>query len=482
MKPAMLIQLACWMDGRLVRDTGPVRITTVHTDTRALSPQEKGWGEGAPAGVLFIALKGPNFDGHDHVTTAATLGASAAVVSREIDINLPQIIVENTAHALAKLAAKLQRLRQTRALALTGSNGKTTVKQLAVSILQHVGSTYCNPGNRNNEIGLPLAVIDAPEDAEFAVYEMGAGQPGDIAWLTAITPPRIALVNNIAPAHLERMRSLLGIAETKAAAYDALPEDGIAIINADDAFAEFFAARAKGRKIVRFGLEASADIYARGIQHQADGSRFVLIAPEGETEVWLPLPGRHNVANALAAAALALAAGASLDMVAKGLAEAQAVPGRMSRHLLDNGAVLIDDSYNANPGSLRAAIEVLASASPFPNSPPINGSAAQSWLVLGDMRELGPEAEHLHATAGEQAREAGINRLFALGQSSAAAARAFGDNAQCFETHDALIAKLRDELSKIQQPTIMLIKGSRGSTMERVVHALLSAQETRHAA
>jgi len=483
MRPAMLIQLACWMEGRLVRDAGPVEIDRVFTDTRTLSPNPSpinGRGE------LFIALKGENFDGHDHVAAAATLGARAAVVSRELDIELPQIVVENTVHALAKLAAKLQSLRKTRVIAMTGSNGKTTVKQLTVSILQHVGKTYFNPGNRNNEIGLPLAVIDAPEDAEFAVYEMGAGQPGDIAWLTAIVPPEVALVNNIAPAHLERMHNLLGIADTKAAIYDALPENGVAVINADDAFAEFFAARVPGREIVRFGLEASADVMARDIQHDADGSRFVLVAPEGEAEIRLPLPGRHNVGNALAAAALALSADAPMDAVVAGLSEAQPVKGRMFPHRLANGAVLIDDSYNANPGSLKAAIEALTTAkAPLPNPSPINGRGAQkapAWLILGDMRELGPEAESLHTAAGEQARKAGITRLFALGELSAFAADAFGDQAMRFETHDALITTLQNELAQTQQPPVMLVKGSRGSAMERVVNALVTPEEARHAA
>jgi len=478
MKPVLLTQLACWADGRLARDTAAVQIDAVETDSRTLPVDGRA--------VLFIALKGERFDGHEHVHDAAKNGARAALVAREIDCDIPQIVVENTEHALAKLAAKLQSLRKTRVIAITGSNGKTTVKQLLVSILQHVGKTYYNPGNRNNEIGLPLAVIDAPDDAEFAVYEMGAGQPGDIAWLTAIAPPEVALVNNIAPAHLERMHNLLGIADTKAAIYDALPENGVAVINADDAFAEFFAARAKGREILRFGLEASAEVCAREIRHQADGSRFILMAPEGEAEIWLPLPGRHNVGNALAAAALALSADAPMEAVIAGLQEAQPVKGRMYPHRLANGTVLIDDSYNANPGSLTAAIEALATAkAPHPNPSPINGRGVQktpAWLILGDMRELGPEAENLHAAAGDQARKAGISKLFALGQLSTAAAKAFGENAQCFETHDALIAALQTELVQTPEPPVMLVKGSRGSAMERVVNALVSPEGSRHAA
>jgi len=476
MKPVLLTQLACWADGHLLRDTAAVQIDAVETDSRTLPADGRA--------VLFIALKGANFDGHDHVHEAAENGARAALVAREIDCDIPQIVVKNTEYALAKLAAKLQSLRKTRVIAITGSNGKTTVKQLTVSILQHVGKTYFNPGNRNNEIGLPLAVIDAPEDADFAVYEMGAGQLGDIAWLTAIAPPEIALVNNIAPAHLERMHNLLGIAETKAAIYDALPENGVAVINADEAFAEFFAARLEGQEILRFGLEVGGDVMARDIRHDADGSRFVLVAPEGEADIRLPLPGRHNVGNALAAAALALSAGAPMEAVVAGLSEAQPVKGRMYPHRLANGAILIDDSYNANPGSLKAAIEALTTAkAPLSNPSPINGRGAQAaWLILGDMRELGPEAESLHAAAGDEARKAGVSKLFALGKLSAAAAKAFGEGAQCFETHDALIALLQNELAQTQAPPVILVKGSRGSAMERVVNALLIQEEARHAA
>jgi len=268
-------------------------------------------------------------------------------------------------------------------VAITGSNGKTSVKSLIVSILQRAGVTYFNPGNRNNEIGLPLTVIDAPDDADFAVYEMGAGQPGDIAYLTGIVAPDVALVNNVAAAHLERMGSLLGVAETKGAVYDALPASGTAVINADDAFAEYFAERVADRRILRFGLEASADVTVRV---GAD------VAPQGEVPVELHLPGRHNVLNALAAASLALACDVSLAMIAEGLAAAQPVAGRQIAHTLGNGAVLIDDSYNANPGSLAAAIDALAAA------------GGEAWLVLGDMRELGADAEALHADAGRRAR------------------------------------------------------------------------------
>jgi UDP-N-acetylmuramoyl-tripeptide--D-alanyl-D-alanine ligase len=297
---------------------------------------------------------------------------------------------------------------------------------------------------------------------QFAIYEMGAGKPGDIAYLTDIARPDVSIVNNIAPGHLERMRSLLGVADTKAAIYDALPEDGVAVINADDAFAPYFAERAHGHRLLRFGLESSADLTARDIELRADGSRFVLVTPQGEAAISLALPGRHNVSNALAAAALAISVGAPLAAVAEGLNAARPVAGRLISHRLASGAMLIDDSYNANPGSLAAAIDTLAAG------------GGETWLVLGDMRELGEDAQAMHAEAGRRARSAGIRRLYTLGPHSAAASAAFGEGAMHFENHAALSQALGDEL---HAGVRVLVKGSRGSAMDRIVAALVGTQE-----
>ena len=491
MKPLRLSEVARMAGGHLNGED--VLVDAIATDTRAMP-------EGGRA--LFVALKGERFDGHAHVADAALHGARAALVEHAVVADIPQIGVADTERALAALAAALQSGRSGKVVAITGSNGKTTVKALLLSILQGAGRAYANPGNRNNEIGLPLAVIDAPDDADFAVYEMGAGKPGDIAYLTRVVRPDVSLVNNIAPAHLERMGSLLGVADTKAAIYDALPADGVAVINADDAFAPYFAERAHGRRLIRFGIEASADVRARDIRAEGDGMRFTLAAPEGEAEVMLPLAGRHNVRNALAAAALALGAGASLEAVVAGLAAAQPVAGRMIRHALGNGAILIDDSYNANPGSLNAAIDLLSART----QAAVQGEA---WLVLGDMRELGADAQALHAEAGRRAKAAGIARLYALGELSAHAAQAFGEGARTFDSHDALTDALRRDIHAfvgaalaanafgdadsgrekaiaakaaptVAAPTI-LVKGSRGSAMDRVVRQVLE-QETAHAA
>ncbi len=459
MKPVPLSRIAQWTGGRLVGND--VLIEKIATDTRTLDTAD---GQAA----LFIALKGERFDGNAHVDEAARAGARAALVSNQAQVGIPQVVVGNAEHALAAFAAALQHTRRGKVIGITGSNGKTSVKTLLLSILQRAGSAYANPGNCNNEIGLPLAVLDAPEDADFTIYEMGAGKPGDIAYLTAIARPDIALVNNVAPAHLERMGSLLGVADTKGAIYDALPSGGVAVINADDAFAPYFAERAHGRRLIRFGLESTADVTARDVVTDSDGSAFTLVMPDGDTHIVLPLPGRHNILNALAAASLASGAGAPMQAIHDGLRAARAVAGRLVTHRLANGATLVDDSYNANPGSLNAAIDTLSSA------------GGKNWLVLGDMRELGVDAQALHAEAGRRARAAGVSRLFTLGPLSAAAAQAFGAGAQHFETHAELAAALSAALA----PDVrVLVKGSRGSAMEQVVRALLhAAGDAPHAA
>lgn len=501
MKPLRLSELARMAGGRL---HGEDRVVdAIATDTRAMPAA------GAP---LFLALAGERFDGHDHVAAAARAGAVAALVARPVDAPVPQVVVADTERALAAFAAALQRARAGKVIAITGSNGKTSVKTLLLEILGRAGSAYANPGNRNNEIGLPLSVIDAPDDADFAIYEMGAGKPGDIAYLTGIARPDVALVNNIAPAHLERMGSLLGVADTKAAIYDALAQGGVAAVNADDAFAPWFVQRllahgTPARRVIRFGIEASADVRATEIAATREGMRFRLVTPAGEAPVALALAGRHNVGNALAAAALALGAGVGLDHVVAGLEAARGVAGRLARHALAGGAVLLDDSYNANPGSLGAAIDTLAAGQ------------GPAWLVLGDMRELGVDGAALHADAGRRAKAAGIARVYALGGLSAHAADAFGEGARTFESHAALAQALRADLdaavaasagapagatvgaTSVASPSgqaqkqlathvaptdggegedagvpTILVKGSRGSAMDRIVHALLQGE------
>jgi UDP-N-acetylmuramoyl-tripeptide--D-alanyl-D-alanine ligase len=460
MRPFRLEDAATWCSGYLAG--ADVTLHSVATDTRHPMP-----------GALFVALRGERFDAHEFVAQAQAQGAAALLVAQPAASSLPQLVCDDTQLALGRLAAGLAATRATRVIGLTGSNGKTTVKTLTHAILARVASTYANPGNRNNEVGLPLAVIEQAEDASYAIYEMGAGQPGDIAYLAAIARPSIALVNNVAPAHLERMGSLLGVAETKGAIYAALPEDGVAVIPADDAFAPMFEQWAGTRRSLRFGLESTADVRALAPRLDADRTRFRLATPAGEIDVELPLAGRHNLSNALAAASLAWAAGASLEAIAGGLHGAERVPGRQTPHRLRNGALLIDDSYNANPGSVRAALATLTLGD------------GEAWLVLGDMRELGPGERHLHAEIGDAAREAGIRRLYTIGTLSEAASRAFGPGARHYESQEALIAALQNELLGPADAMHVrcLVKGSRGSRMDRIVSALLRAgEEASHAA
>ena len=467
MKRTPLSLIAHWAGGELRGEDASIDI--IGNDTRTLSP-----------GSLYVALRGESFDGHAVAADALAHGASALLVDTVQPLDAPQVVVANTELALAKIAGAMQRDRSATVFAITGSNGKTSTKTLLLAILQHVAalegrSVHATPGNRNNEIGMPLAVIDAPEDADYAVYEMGTGKPGDIAYLTAIAAPDVALVNNVAPAHLERMGSLLEIANTKAAVYDDLRDGGVAVVNADDAFAPYFAARAGAHRVIRFGLEASADVTAANITLAEAGSRFQLRTPQGSAEIGLQLPGRHNVLNALAAASMALAAGIGLQLIAEGLMQARPVSGRQVAHVLDNGAVLVDDSYNANPGSLAAAIAALTA------------SKQEAWLVLGDMRELGADARALHAQAGLRAREAGVKRLYTLGPLSEAAAQAFGEGARHFDTHAALAATLAADLAEAAPHSPfpiphspaprVLVKGSRGSAMDKIVTALLKRGE-----
>jgi UDP-N-acetylmuramoyl-tripeptide--D-alanyl-D-alanine ligase len=440
-----LKEIAVWTRG--VLQGADASVCGVSTDSRTIQ-----------AGELFVALVGETHDGHDHVADAVARGAAAAVVSRRVDSHIPQIVVADTLHALGDLASAVRAQRDVTVIGITGSNGKTSVKALTARILACHGKTHSNSGSFNNEIGLPLTLLAMPEDTRYAVLEMGAGKPGDIAYLASIARPRIGLVNNIAPAHLERMHTLEGIAETKGAVYQALPSDGVAVINADDAFAMYFAGLAGSRRKLRFGLDADADVVATDIALDVAGSRFTLKTPSGDVQIHLPLPGRHNVANAAAAAALALAVEVPLDMIVAGLQDAEAVSGRLLRHESPQGWVLIDDSYNANPASALAAVATLAL------------QPGERWLVLGNMGELGPDAAVLHAGIGRAAREQGIARVYVVGELAANAAEAFGAGAQVFVDQSALIASLRHDL---HASVSVLVKGSHASHMERVVAALL---------
>ena len=436
--------VALWTHGQLMG--ADVDVGGVSIDTRKIKP-----------GDLFVAIKGERVDGHDFVAQAAAAGAVAALVTRKVDASIAQIVVDDTELALGDLASAVRAQSNVQVVGITGSNGKTTVKTLVASILSRHGRTHVNAGNYNNELGLPLTLLAMPADTQYAVLEMGAGKPGDIAYLAAIARPDIGLVNTIAPAHLERMGSVEGVAETKGALYQALPVDGVAVINADDAFASFFGGLAGTRRQLRFALDHKADIGADIVELGVDGSRFVLSTPVGDAEVDLPLPGRHNVGNAMAAAAIALALNVPLDTIVAGLEQVPAIAGRLRAETMAAGWVLIDDSYNANPGSVGAAIDTLALAQ------------GERWLVLGDMAELGANARAMHAGIGERARKQGIDRLFAVGPLSAAAVETFGEHGAHYTDKQALAKALNEQL---HGSVTLLVKGSRSAGMEQVVAAL----------
>ncbi len=438
-----LSDVALWTRGSI--HGANVGVHGVFTDTRA-----------PIAGGLFVALKGENFDAHNFVAEAKQAGAASALVARPLSIDIPQVVVMDTTMALGDLASAVRAQRRARVIGITGSNGKTTVKTVLASILALHGKTHVNAGNLNNEIGLPMSLFDLPTDAEFAVLEMGAGKHGDIAYLAAIARPEIGLVNNIAPAHLERMGSLEGIAETKGALYTSLPAQGIAVINADDTFATFFGNLAGTRKIIRFGTRNEADVRAENIRLGAE-TRFELVTPNDRVDIHLPLHGRHNVQNAIAAAACAVALNVPTAQIKRGLESAPSVKGRLQRYAMPGEWTLIDDSYNANPGSTAAAIAMLMS------------EPGEAWLVLGDMRELGVDARALHAATGKLALDSGIAKLYTVGDLSSAAAKAFGAQAKHFDTQQTLAATLAAD---VKPGVRVLVKGSRGSAMERVVHAL----------
>jgi UDP-N-acetylmuramoyl-tripeptide--D-alanyl-D-alanine ligase len=434
--------------GRLVGASMP--IASVSTDSRSL-----------PSGALFVALKGPSFDGHEFVATAMSRGAVGALVERELACAIPQVVVPDSLQALSSFARAWRRELRIPVVGITGSNGKTTTKEMVGAILARLGPCLVTQGNLNNHIGVPLTLMRMTHEHRSAVIEMGANHQGEIAALAGIAEPEIGIVTNAGAAHLEGFGGLDGVARGKGELFRALPHSGTSIINADDAFADFWRATATSGRVTTFGLTEAADFWARGIQSHmsAAGFRFdfELMTPVGSRACSLPLAGMHNLRNAVGAAAAAHAAGASLDDIVAGLAAMRAVGGRLNLLPALQGAFLLDDSYNANPSSLRAGIDTLQSL------------PGEHWLILGDMLELGAGSEELHSEMGTYARNAGVHRLFAIGAQARFAVEAFGVGAEWFGNIEALIAQARVQL---QPHVTVLIKGSRANRLERVAAAL----------
>jgi UDP-N-acetylmuramoyl-tripeptide--D-alanyl-D-alanine ligase len=427
------------------------RFEAVSTDTRTLRP-----------GELFVALKGERFDGHRFVGSAAAAGACAALVSEPLEISLPLLRVDDTERALGQLAALNRREFAGPLIGITGSCGKTSVKNMLAAILATAGATLATRGNYNNEIGMPLTLLELSPEHRYAVIEMGAAKPGDIAYLCALARPQIAVLLNALPAHLETMGSVEGIARIKGDILSGLDGQGTAVYPGDSEFTGLWRQLAGPANRLEFGFGNEADVFADELQLDEQGSRFTIHAAGEAVRVSLSVPGRHNVANALAAAAAAIAAGLSCEQVAAGLAAFEAEGGRLARRRIAGDITLIDDSYNANPASVKAAIDVLAT------------SDARRVLVLGTMAELGADSEALHAEVGRYGRERGIDALWVTGEHTAAAAEAFGAGGRCFENREALVEELR---SALQPGDVVLVKGSRSAGMDTVVAALADSGE-----
>ena len=429
-------------------DVSPPKLNTsflgCSTDSRSIDKNE-----------LFVALRGPNFDGHCFLDSAIERGASAVMVDQSAPAAIPALTVKNTRQSLGHLAGVWRDQFDLPIAAVTGSNGKTTVKEMLASILGVRGSVLKTQGNHNNNVGVPLALMRLEAENRFAVVELGANHIGEISALAQIVKPQVGIITLCAPAHLEGFGSLEKIARTKGELFEELRPEGVAVVNVDDDYSEVWLALAGDRQKITFGLKNTADVSATWCTEYGR-TRLVLLTPVGTIEASIQLPGRHNVMNALAAVSAALALEIPLPSIIEGLARVQPIRGRL--HSVRMGNVrIIDDTYNANPASLKAGLEVLAE---FPG---------QRWMAFGDMAELGMGSDEFHHEAGTLAREYGVERLYAMGKYSQLAVEAFGDGAWHFENQEDLIDALKNNLSG---EVCLLVKGSRSMVMERVVSAL----------
>ena len=448
MIPLKLTELATLLDG--AQPAKEIDISGIVTDSRK-----------AGRGSLFAALPGTRVDGHDYADTAIKLGAVALLVSRPLDVTVPQLVVDDVLQALGRIGTLIRDRVDPAVVGITGSNGKTTVKEMTASILKQEGEVLATGGNYNNELGLPLTLFGLEEQHRYAVLEMGASRKGDIAYLAGLAKPDIGLVNNIAPAHLEGFGSIEGVARTKGEMFASLPADGWAVMNADEPWLDTWQDMNSAGNTITFGTAADSDV--RLVEQ---GSTGCIVTPQGEFEIQLALPGRHNLINAAAATASALALGSDMESIKKGLKSVKPVPGRLNLLHTAAGWTVIDDTYNANPASLYSALQVLS------------GIPGEPWLVLGDMKELGATSNKMHREVGENARVMGVKRLFATGEMSAHTVDSFGPGGQHFETREGLIDALRRH---IRPGVNCLVKGSRSMEMESVVEAIIEESGMREA-
>jgi UDP-N-acetylmuramoyl-tripeptide--D-alanyl-D-alanine ligase len=429
-----------------------ITFTGICKDARLVTP-----------GNLFVAIIGEQFDGNNFVDDAFKKGATAALVNRKIDSAIPQIIVNDTIEALGLLTKNWRDRFTLPLIGVTGSNGKTTMKNMIAAILEaacHDDSSLvlATEGNLNNNIGLPFTLARLNHQHRYGVIEMGMNNAGEIAYLTQITRPKVAVISNAAEAHLQGLTDVAGVAKAKGEIFQGLPHDGIAILNRDDAFFDYWHQLIADHTCLTFGLQNTADITAKITNTSTTHQLITLTTPDGTIDIQLPLLGAHNVMNALAATAATLAIQIDLTAIKKGLEGMHAAPGRLNIHLLPSGLRIIDDTYNANPFSTQAAINTLSTFT------------GKKILVLGDMRELGPDEIALHELTGDRARQAGIDYVFSFGKLSAATTQQFGTQGQHFTDRNELIAALQPHL---QSGNTILVKGSRSMKMELIVEKLL---------
>jgi UDP-N-acetylmuramoyl-tripeptide--D-alanyl-D-alanine ligase len=447
----MLSQLSQIVNGSL--SGANVEFHSVSIDSRTLSE-----------GALFVALKGPNFDGHNYIDRAREQGAVAALVTEANSDALPSVKVDDTRLALGTMAASWRSNFDLPIVAVTGSNGKTTVKDMLSSIFSQAcrgeeGSVLSTIGNLNNDLGLPLTLLRLRQSHRYAVTEMGMNHAGELTYLTSIARPDVAVITNAAAAHLEGLQTVEGVARAKSEIFSGVKSGGTAVINGDDEFASLWRERAGDLNLVAFSLSHDAEVTA-DFDLYKDHSRVVFQTPWGEAEARLALPGKHNVANALAAVAAAGSVGVSLASIVSGLEKWQGVKGRLHSKMI-NGLHVIDDSYNANPASIRAALEVLSM------------QTGMKVFVMGDMGELGEDSAALHKQAGKMAKQMGIESCYTLGEQTVLTAQAFGSHAQSFKEANKLVNALKKELrANSDRPINILVKGSRAMKMERLIELL----------
>ena len=437
-----LTEIASITNGKLIGED--INITGVSTDTRKMDE-----------GLLFVALIGESFDPHELIENDQAKKAAAVLVQREVKTSIPQIIVNDCYKGLQEISASWRKKFSIPVVGVTGSNGKTSVKELIKQILATQGNVLATQGNLNNHIGVPLTLCNLSTKNNFAVIEMGANHAGEIACLAKLAQPNIGVITNIGPAHLEGFGSIDGVARAKAELYANLNPSGVAVVNADDAYRNTWKDEIDDRMQISFGMEKPADVSGK----QIAGDLVEITTPMGEMRVKPQITGMHAVLNMLAATAVGLAIGVDLEDIKTGIENTQAVKGRLIRVAGLAGATVLDDTYNANPASLAAALDVQAQ------------EPGEHWLVLGDMGELGNESEFMHNKAGEIAKQFGVQRLFAYGELTKHSVKAFGVGAKHFSSHAEIVAALQDELTR---DICVLIKGSRAMQLEKIVAGIKS--------